>query len=259
MPALLFQRLTAYLAELTTDLRFAFRSFARTPAFTAVVVGILGVGLGANIATFSVADALLLRLLPVKSPAALFRTVGISADESAASISASYQMFREMQKRTSPYAELMAYSAAAKVPVTLNSAGQESLSQQTVSGNYFSVLGIEPIIGRAISRADDGVPGNAPVAVISYPLWIKDFGARRSGVLGQKLRFGGHAFEIIGVAPRRFFGVEVGKTVDIWTPAAMAASADLTNDHLFWLQPMGRLKPGATIAQAVAPHAVRTA
>ncbi|HEX4167903.1 MAG TPA: ABC transporter permease, partial [Bryobacteraceae bacterium] len=256
-----FLHMRAYrslLPELVVDLRYAWRRFAHAPLFTVIIIGILALGLGANISTFSVTDALLLRLLPVKDPAMLFRTVGISADAAAGTTNTSYQMFRQMQKRMGQFAELMAYSAAAGQSISREGAGPERVSQQTVSGNFFSVLGVQAILGRTISTHDDAMPGSSAVAVISYNFWVRDFGGSTSGVVGRKLRLGDHSFEIIGVTPRQFLGVEVGKTVDVWTPTAMAPAANLKNDHLFWLQPMGRLKPGATIAQAVAPmQAVR--
>ncbi len=250
--------MTAWLAGLLIDTRYAARSFARTPVFTVAVVSILALGLGVNISTFSVADALLLRLLPVEDPSTLFRTVPVSADAAAASTTASYDTFRRMQQRTKPLADLMAYSPASEQPVSIGGSEQARVWQQSVSGNYFSVLGVEPLLGRTITARDDAAPGSGPVAVISYGLWNRRFGGKRSGVLGRTLRWNNRSFQIIGVAPLRFFGVEVGKRVDLWTPISMAPPAILGNDHAFWLEPMGRLKPGVTIAAAVAPmQAVR--
>ncbi len=250
--------MTSWFTDLFSDLRYATRSFARTPVFTAAVVSILALGLGANISTFSVADALLLRLLPVKDPTTLFRTVAVSADSAAASSNASWDVFRRMQQRTKPFADLMAYSAAAEQPISIDGAEQAHVWQQSVSGNYFSVLGIQPLFGRTISPSDDAEAGSSPVAVISYGLFKRCFGGDAKAVLGHKLRFGDHTYQIVGVVPRRFFGVEIGKRVDVWTPISMASPDILTNDHTFWLEPMGRLKPGATIAAAVAPmQAVR--
>jgi hypothetical protein len=121
--------------------------------------------------------------------------------------------------------------------------------QQTVSGDYFQVLGVQPAFGRVISPAEDQEPGEHAVAVISYRLWKRKFD-KSPKVIGSKLQFGDHVFNIIGVAPPEFFGVEVGKMVDVWTPIAMAPLENILNDHMFWLRIMGRLHAGVSIHRA---------
>ncbi len=157
-----------------------------------------------------------------------------------------------MRDRTRSLADLMAYEAAEQRPISIGHSDSERLMQQTVSGNYFQVLGVQPAFGRVISTADDQEPGRHAVAVISYRLWKRKF-HKSLNAIGSKLQFGDHVFNIIGVAPPEFFGVEVGKVVDVWTPIAMAPLENLRNDHMFWLRTMGRLHPGVTIAQAAAP------
>jgi putative ABC transport system permease protein len=146
----------------------------------------------------------------------------------------------------------MAYQAAEPAPVSIGRSEQERLMQQRVSGNYFHVLGVQAVAGRMISTEDDQKPGQQPVAVISERLWKSRFDQSATAI-GSKLQFGDHVFNIVGVAPAAFFGVEVGKIVDVWTPMAMAPAANLTDDHMHWLQTMGRVKPGVSIAQAAAP------
>jgi hypothetical protein len=146
----------------------------------------------------------------------------------------------------------MAYRVADPAMISIDSAEPERLMQQTVSSNYFRVLGIQPVAGQLISPKDDKEPGQSAVAVISYRLWRRRFN-RSERAIGSKLQLEDHAFEIIGVAPAAFFGVEVGKMVDVWTPVAMAAVGNLRNNPMFSVRIMGRLHPGVTIAQAAAP------
>ena len=157
-----------------------------------------------------------------------------------------------MQERTAALADLMAYGSAEEQAISINRPDSERLMQQTVSGNYFRVLGVEPALGRVVSSGDDQEPGQQAVAVISYRLWKQRFD-KSPKAIGSKLRFGDRLFNIIGVAPAAFFGVEVGKVVDVWTPIAMAPLENLRNDHMFWLRIMGRLHSDVTIAQAAAP------
>jgi predicted permease len=239
-------------SDVAQDLRYAVRAFRRAPGFTGFVIVILALGIGANLSTFSVADSILLRMLPVKDPGSLFRTVNASGNAYDAGGGTSYPLFLDMQKGTSAFSDLMAYQTGDLVSVSIGQSPPERLMQQTVSGNYFGVLGVRAAFGRMIFPEDDREPGRHPVAVVSYRVW-KDRLKSSSRVIGSKLSFGDHVYDIIGVASPQFFGVEVGKRVDLWTPISMAPAASLHNDHDFWLRTMGRLKPGVTIAQAAAP------
>lgn len=246
-------RRITWLSHVTQDLRYGIRTFRHAPGFTGLVIFMLALGMGANLATFSVTDAILLRMLPVRDPASLFRTVRASGNAyDSGGDGGSDILYREMQKRTSRFAQLMAYQAADPAVISIDRTEPERLMQQTVSGNYFRVLGMRPVAGRMISPEDDGEPGQHAVAVISYRLWKSRFDKSERAV-GSKLQFDNHTFDIIGVAPAAFFGVEVGKIVDVWTPISMAPADNLRNDHMFWLRIMGRLNPGVTIAQAAAP------
>lgn len=246
-------RRISWFSNLTQGMRYAIRMFRHAPGFTGLIILMLALGIGANLATFSVTDAILIRMLPVRDPASLFRTVrAIGNVSDSGGGGGSYILYREMQKRADSLADLVAYQAANPALISIDRAEPERLVQQTVSGNYFRVLGVEPVAGRMISPEDDATPGQHPVAVISYRLWKSRFD-KRERTIGSKLQFGNHVFEIIGVAPAPFFGVEVGKMVDVWTPISMAPAGNLTNDHMFWLLFMGRVHPGVTIAQAAAP------
>lgn len=241
-----------WVSHVARDLQYTLRAFRRSPGFTCFVIFILALGMGANLATFSVMDAILLRMLPVNEPQSLFRTVNASGNPYDAGGGSSYPLFLQMRRRTSAFADLMAYRAGDLINVKIGHSEPDRLMQQTVSGNYFGVLGVHAAFGRLISDKDDDLPGQHAIAVVSYRFWKNKLNNSPTAI-GSKLSFGNRVYDIIGVAPRQFFGVEVGKIVDIWTPISMAPAADLGNDHNFWLRTMGRMKPGVTIAQAAQP------
>ncbi len=242
-----------WLANAARDTQYAFRMLRRDPGFSAVIILMMALSIGANVATFSVMDAILLKMLPVKDPAALFRTVRSSGSrDDASGVGSSYKVFQLMREREGDLANLMAYQPADEETVTVNGATQPRCTRQMISGNYFEVLGVQPAFGRVISPNDDREPGQHPVAVVSDRLW-KDKFDKSSTVIGSKIRVGDQVFEVIGVAPPHFFGVEIGKFVDVWTPIAMAPPEYLQNDRFFWLQTMGRLHPGVSVARAAAP------
>jgi hypothetical protein len=239
--------------HLSRDLQYAARMFRRDPGFSAAAIAMLALGIGATVATFSVMDPILLKMLPVKDPASLFRTVGINAvADDTSGVGTSYRVFQQMRERTRTLADLMAYQPADEQTTTLDGVSEGQITRQIISGNYFQVLGVQPVAGRLIAPNDDREPGEHPVAAISDRLWRDSF-HRNLRVLGSKIRVGDQTFDIIGVAPARFFGVEIGKIVDVWTPIAMAPPDYLRNEHFFWLQTMGRLHPGVSIATAAAP------
>ncbi len=247
------ERRVKWFSHLGRDLQYAVRILRRDPGFSVIAVLMLALGIGTTVGTFSVMDAILLKMLPVKDPASLFRTVGINAPvDDASGGGASYAVFQRMREQTRPLADLMAYQSADEQAVSVDGRSEERLTHQTISGNYFQVLGIQPVFGRLITPADDQAPGQHPVAVISDRLWHEKFD-RGARAIGSKIQAGDQTFDVVGVAPPQFFGVEIGKVVDLWTPISMAPAEYLRNDHFFWLQTMGRLHPGVSIAQGAAP------
>lgn len=197
----------------------------RSPGLACFIIFLLALGMGANLATFSVTDAILLRMLPVKDPQLLFRTFNASGNAYDAGGGSSYPLFLQMRRRTGALADLVAYRTG-DASVQLGQSEPQRPMQQAVSGNYFGVLGVQAACGRLISDEDDRERGRHAVAVVSYRFW-KDKLNKSPTVIGQKLSFGGHMYDIIGVAEPQFFGVEVGKIIEIWTPISMAPSADL--------------------------------
>jgi predicted permease len=225
------------------DVRHAVRAWRQSPTFAAVAVLSLALGIGANTAIFSLMDAVLLRMLPVEKPQELERIEGYY----------SYPMFRDLRQRNQVFSGLLARQAA---PVSLVSTGRtERGVAELVSGNYFSVLGLQPILGRALTEADDRVPMGHPVAVLSFHYWRQRLGADPA-VLGKTIRVDNYPFQVIGVAPPVFFGVEVGSAPDVWVPMMMQPQIFGRGRPAFdetgwgWLNMVARRAPGLSEAQA---------
>jgi len=241
---------------MTHDLRYAVRTLVNTPTFTLVVVLTLALGIGANTAIFSIADQLLLRLLPVDRPGELvsFESPGVFAGRSEGTNTFSYPMYRDFRDRNDVFSGAI---GSYLTSLTLSVGGQAGrVSGQLVTGNYFDVLGVHAVLGRTLSPADDSVPGGHPVAMISDGFWERRF-ARDRGVLGQSMAINGHPMTIVGVTPPGFYGIVIGESPDVIVPMMMKAQMTPTRDHLEerrsrWLTAMARLKPGVTLAQAEA-------
>ena len=248
---------TRSLEMLWQDVRYGLRMIARNPGFTAVVVLTLALGIGANTALFSLLDAILLRTLPVKQPEQLV-VVGASVpgQPGRGSSPFSYPVFRELREKNSAFSGMFARSVT---PMSMSGVGQtERVLGELVSGNFFSVLGVNPHLGRVFAEADDQTPGTHPVAVISYNFWQRRFGAD-PGIVGQTMSLNGYPFTVIGVAGQGFQGVEIGTAPDVRIPLMMDGQVrPVSGPPIFerrgnmWLGVMARLKPGISLAQAQA-------
>jgi predicted permease len=233
--------------RLLQDFRYGLRMMRNNPGFSAVAVLSLALGIGANTAIFSLIDAVMWRMLPVKDPEALL-VVGNGA---------SYQQYRAMRDHNQA-ADLAAY-APVRLNVSVDGSLEPTAEGQLVSGTYFALLGVNPVAGRAIGVEDDRVPRGHPVAMISHSYWRRRFGLARS-TIGTTISLSGVPFTIIGVTPPEFFGVEVGSAPDIFVPLMMqpivmpAMENLLENPIVYstWLRTLGRLKPGVHSQQASA-------
>jgi predicted permease len=250
------------------DLRFAVRTLARTPAVTGIAVLSLALGIGANTAIFSLIDTVLLKFLPVQHPEQLALltnptysgvSVGTSGGERGLLSYGEFQHIRDKQQVfEGMYA---AQSEAERIGASVDGGAPEDIRERLVTGTYFDVLGVKPLVGRVFSAADDRTEHGAPYAVLSYPFWERRFG-RSADVLGKRIRMGKAELTAIGIAPPGFFGENVGDTPDVWVPMTMQPDVmpgrswlrDDENDvtRVMWLQAMGRMKPGVTLAQAQA-------
>jgi predicted permease len=241
--------------NLAQDLKYALRTLRKGPLFTAVAIISLALGIGANTAIFSVMDVLLLRPLPVKAPDRLC-LVSLSGREKPR-YSFNYPMFELVRDRNEVFSHTFAWS-------TLRSDLQTPLGDDMVyvpttlaSGDYFSGLGVSPVLGRVFGRDDDQAAGgkNGPVGVISDGLWSRRYG-RNPAVLGRTIVLNGIAVAIIGVMPAGFFGAEVGAAPDVWVPLNLQRQLQgdgcISKSYCWYLRVMGRLKPGISDAQAQA-------
>jgi len=240
------------------DLRYGIRTLIKNPGFTVIAVLTLALGLGANTAIFSLTDQILLRLLPVQNPKELvvLRSPGPkqghmwSDGDGAASFS--YPLYKEVRDNNNVFSGLLARFAT---PLSVAGEGQtERAKGELVSGNYFDVLGVRPVIGRVLNDDDDRVAGAGQVIVLSHGYWTRHFGAD-PGILNKTLIINGVGMTVVGVSRAGFTGVQVGQTPDIFIPITMKAQMtpnwDGLNDHRdYWLAMIGRLNPGLSSAQA---------
>ncbi len=234
------------------DLRYAGRMLRKTRGLTTVAVLSLALGIGANTAIFSFIDAIILRMLPVHQPKSLVIVRALTRRGTRDSFShTDYQWIDEHNHVFSGLAAFADWSLSRDLGDR-----KEKLNGELVSGNYFSVLGVQPEIGRMLRSEDGAGPGQHDVAVISYEYWQRAFGDSPS-VLGDRLRFGNTALQIVGVAARKFSGESAGYAPDVWIPLAMqpllnGRSSFLDTRDVSWLNCVGRLAPGVSLSRAQA-------
>lgn len=257
---------------LLQDLRYGFRMLLKTPGLTAIAVLSLALGIGANTALFSIVDSMLLKMLPVKEPQrlVLFRSVGprgfsvgsysgnSRTDEAGnrTMTSFAYQSYQRMRELESPLSDIFAFGG---VSLNVSADGQADVaSGQTVSGNYFTGLGVQPLLGRLLTDEDDKATASA-VAVLSYRYWQQRFGGN-AAVVGKAINLNNVSFTVIGITPPGFDGtMDIGSTQDVTLPLAWEPQlyvdrqrSNMSGAGTWWLRLMGRLKPGATAEQAQA-------
>src|SRR5215813_2224045 len=242
--------------EMFQDLRYGARMLLKNRMFTLVAALSLALGVGANTATFSLINALMLRPLPVKAPQelALFSII----EQQGPGYAQTYPFYEMVRDHSQSFSGVIAGSSVGDGRLMVKEPGGgavEPVQQQRVSGNFFSVLGAGGVVGRAITEADDNPASAQPGAVISYEFWRRRFGLDPD-VMGRQVTVNDTALTIVGVAPPGFFGFEVGKKPDIWWPIK-AANDETTRQMLsqkdfWWLLTFGRLRPGVSMAQAQA-------
>jgi predicted permease len=245
------------MAAFLSDLRHSLRLLQKSPLFASVAIASLAVGLGANTAIFSMLDQVLLRPLPVRNPHELvmISTPGAARgmyDGDNTDRLFSRPAYLELRDRNQVFSGLIA-----RYPISVNfvSQGQsESVTADLVSGNFFDVLGVAAAKGRLLSAADDLHKSGHPVVVLGYGFWQRRFG-EDPNVVGKTVRVNSALMTVIGIAPREFFGVNVGRNPDLYVPLAMKAEVTPTWDryddrNAHFLHLLGRLKPGISIQQA---------
>lgn len=236
---------------LLQDMRYAVRVLRKSPGFTVVGILTLALGIGANTAIFSVIDSVLLRPLPYKDPAGLVMLWENNSRHPNPHNTVSPPDFLDWQSRNSSFAE-MASLFDERDNLTGNGLPQEVIVQD-VSANFFSVLGVNPILGPGFS-SENGKKGHDKVVVLSYGFWKERF-AGDTGIIGKTLVLDGQPQTIVGVAPQDFTwfikdGSFTGAKPQIWTPFVFPASFSDRKDIGRFLSVVARLKPGVTVAQA---------
>ncbi len=249
-----------HVTPLLNDLRLALRGLRRSPLFAVVAVLSLALGIGANTAIYTLIDQILLRKLPVRAPDELVMLYqqGAHAGSNMGSRMHSYPMYREFQTRAEPLSEVL---ARRPVETSVTIEGQtERLAAELVSGNYFSLLGVAPALGRVFSSAeDDRIFQGHPVVVISHEYWQRRFAGAASAV-GTKILVNNYPMTIVGVSAAGFAGLDPTRSPQLRVPILMQpvvapewAWLKMDDERTRWVQVFGRLKPGYTVASAQGP------
>jgi len=235
------------------DLRYSLRALGKARGFAMAAVVSLGLGIGANTTIFTLLNAVLLRPLPVEEPERLV-AVGTLDAHNPGLWPCSYPNYQDYRDHNQVFSSLLLYSA-----ITLNLTGlgePQLVTGQIVSGNYFTALGVNPVVGRGFLPEEDTSPGAYPVAVIGYGLWTRQFG-RDPQVTARTISLNGRAYSIVGVAPPAFQGLNELTAADVWVPMMMYRevypNAAWVNQRRFLLfSVVGRLKAGVSREQAEA-------
>jgi predicted permease len=277
--------MTRFLSELGQDVRYACRTMAANKAFSALAVLSLALGIGANTTIYSLMESILLRSLPVADPESLVvlnwhsRPPRDSGKESVHVMHAlqgmawpgdkgdmvlgifPYGAFETLRKENSVFSTLFGYFNGHNKTMAIR--GQAtSAGTEYVTGEYFRGLAVSPAAGRLIDSEDDR-PGAAPVAVISFPTSQNRFGSPANAI-GQPILVDNIPFTVIGVAPPEFFGVDPAAAPELYLPLHTNLLVDGTraarmypDGNFYWIEMMGRLRPGVSMAQAQAALAPR--
>jgi putative ABC transport system permease protein len=230
--------------NISRDLIYAMRLLRQSPGFTLIVILALAIGIGANCATFSLVDAVLLRPLPFVHPDSLVRLWEKTPDNDRNSVSP--LNFLDWSEQSQAFSSMAATSGASKTLVTAT--GADRIPGQTVTARFFDLFGVPPIAGRTFTQ--DDVTLNAKVIVLSEGLWKGRFGGDPK-LIGSTLNFEGDLYRVIGIMPATF---EVWNHADLWTLFTIKHTPDWRKAH--YLRVFGRLKDGITIQQARAEMGV---
>ncbi|HYL63331.1 MAG TPA: ABC transporter permease [Candidatus Methylomirabilis sp.] len=245
------------MASFWQDIRYGFRQLRFTPGFTAIAVLTLALGIGANTAIFQLIDAIRLRAIPVKNPETL-ATVRIadrhwgSGQFSGQYSQLTFPMWEQIRQRQEGFSEIAAWDSN---EMNLSNGGEARYTHVIhITGDFFKVLGTDPLIGRLLGPNDDA-PG-CPIggANLSYAFWQRNYGGDPS-IIGKRISLDGNSFEIAGVTPPAFTGISVGDRFDVAIPVCVEPILNPRNNRLtirraWWLASVGRLKPGWTVTRA---------
>jgi predicted permease len=251
-----------WLEQLGQDSRYAVRQLWRAPGFTLTVALSLGLGIGANTTIFSFVNALLFRAPAIADSSRLVELMNRDAKGSGIEsyLPLSYPGYAHYRDHNQTLSGLAAFDGDPR-PVNWSNSGQgQMVHGQLVSGNFFAVSGIQPVLGRTLISDDDSPANPRAVIVVSYAFWQQSLAADRQ-VLGRTMVLNGTGYTIVGVAPAAFTGILIGIQPDFWAPLAMAPTLArdpelLGSQGTYWLFGLGRIKPNVTRKQAQAELSV---
>jgi len=256
--------LVVWLENWKRDFQLAFRSFKRFPVFATTTVVSLALGLGVNTVVFTAMKHVVIDRLPVPDPDRLviLHSIGDMEGhirEDGMQSHFSYPQYRDVAAASTPYFDGVLARLGSRATLTHGST-TERIRCELVSGNYFQILGVTPWRGRLLRDSDDRVPGGHPVAVLSYAVWNGAFGADPN-IIGRTVRLNGYPYQIVGIAPPQFYGIEFDSPAGVFVPMMMKAQITPTWDGLkdrldHWAVLMGRLRNGVDIKQARAAMSV---
>ncbi len=235
------------------DLRYGVRMLLKSPGTSIVAVLALALGIGANTAIFSGVSAFLFRPLPVPAPDQLVRYFEVT-DDRGTTDDLSYPDFVDYRDQNTVFEGIVAETI---IQAAISAQNQNDVIWgQVVSGNYFDVLRVKPILGRTFAPDEDKTPGAAAVVVLGHSLWQRRFAADPN-LVGKTVELNGRAYNVIGIAPQSFKGTKFGLSLDFWAPMMMVEEIDHSPKQLsergsHWMNVFARLKPGVSRAQAQA-------
>lgn len=236
------------LDEIRADLWLAFRTIRQSPGFAAIAVLSLALGIGANTAVFSVFDAVMLRLLPVRDPNQL---VFVWMAGNTGRDGPPYPLFELIRDRAASFEAVSAFSYS-DIALTLDR-GRELARGVWVSGNFYEMLGVRPLIGRGLTASDDQMAGkggpDGGVAVLSRTYWQQRFGGDPA-IIGRTIYVSGRAVTIVGVVPTEIMSLQPGHPVDMALPMMLSDPVRMRDRTSLWLLVAARLKPGVSIERA---------
>ena len=233
-----------WLEQLLQDLRYALRSMRKGPAFTAAAVLTIALGVGANTAIFSLVDAVLLRMLPVRNPKQLVFINAAGTEGSSGS--PPYPCFERLRDGAEAFSGIAAF-ASDELKIEIDGVPEQVMGQ-VASGSYYDLLGLRPALGRLLTPLDENL--DPPVAIISYSYWRRRF-AGDLFVSGRTVSFRNQAFQIVGVTPPQFWGLHPGRPIDVTFPITTEGKL-LADPGAWWFETIARLKPEVAASSAKA-------
>ena len=243
------------MSNLSQDVRYGLRMLAKSPGFTAAAILTLALGIGANSTIFSMVNTLLLRPLPVKDPGQIYDLFPQQKDDSTPLVQFSIPNFRDIRAQsTAVYSDVIAHTYG--IDGFAVNGKSDRVVTEYVTGNFFSMLGLKPVIGRLLLPSEGETPMADPVIVLSYSYWKTRFGGD-PGAIGKQVSVDGHSMTVVGVAPEGFTGLNPFVSIQGYMPLAMVPIAGypadlITNRQNRSVFVMARLAQGATIKQAQA-------